>query len=527
MSYPFSRREFLKGGVLAAALSRSASLRTLAFDQQPLQRKGPAKKVIVVGGGLAGLSAGYELTQAGHDVTILEAQLRPGGRVLTLREPFSDGLYAEAGAARFHETHDFTLKYVQLFNLPTDPFGPKELASVQVSRGKRSARQPGQPRQLSEYPASITAGLTEEEKRIGLDGMWDKYIHSVLKQMSDPAASNWVPAALAKYDGVNFREFLLDRGASPAATVTLWNEEGTGEEFSALWMLRIMALDQKSEKTYKIRGGTDLLPKAFAARLADKILYGAPVVRIEHDERSVRVFFRQAGIQRSVSGDYLVCAIPFTVLRDIDVSPPFSPEKRRTIQELSYASASRVFLQCRKRYWRDGGFSGFGWADPLGELWHPTFDQPGARGILVSYQRSRQSRQVTEMNESERIRFTLEEMNRVFPGIFDYHEGGTSKCWDEDPWVRGAWTHFRPGQMLAQLPHIAPPEGRVHFAGEHSSAWNSWMQGALESGNRVAGEINDATNRNAANGTQCLNYLSHPRGQPQSDGEPHCAVRLL
>ncbi len=492
MARHFSRREFLKSGVLAAALSGSASLRALAFDQQPLQRKGPAKKVIVVGAGLAGLSAGYELTQAGHDITILEAQLRPGGRVLTLREPFSDGLYAEAGAARFHETHDFTLRYVQLFNLPTDPFAPSELASVHVSRGQRIARHPGQPRQLSEYPASITAGLTEDEKRIGLDGMWDKYVDSILKQMSDPAGPDWLPAALTKYDGVNFREFLLDRGASPSATVALWGAEGTSEEFSALWMLRIMALDQKAQKTYKIRGGTDLLPKAFAARLAEKILYGAPMVRIEHDDRGVRVFFSQAGTQRSLSGDYLVCAIPFTVLRDIDVSPPFSPQKRRTIQELPYASASRVFLQCRKRYWRDEGFSGFGSADPLGEVWQPTFDQPGTRGILVSYQRSRHSREVTEMSESERIRFTLEEMNRVFPGIFAYFEGGTSKCWDEDPWVRGAWTHFRPGQMLAQLPHIAPPEGRVHFAGEHSSAWNSWMQGALESGNRAAREVNEA-----------------------------------
>ena len=71
-------------------------------------------------------------------------------------------------------------------------------------------------------------------------------------------------------------------------------------------------------------------------------------------------------------------------------------------------------------------------------------------------------------------------------------EGGGSKCWDEDVWARGGYAWFRPGQMTSLLPHIAAAEGRVHFAGEHASAWPGWMQGALESGNRAAREVNDA-----------------------------------
>src|SRR5262249_12684908 len=112
-----ARREFLTTAALATA---ALSLRpTLALREQS-ERRGPAKKVIVVGGGLAGLSAAYELTQSGHNVTVLEAQLRPGGRVLTLRAPFSDGLYAEVGAMHIPETHDLTLRYAQLFNLALD-----------------------------------------------------------------------------------------------------------------------------------------------------------------------------------------------------------------------------------------------------------------------------------------------------------------------------------------------------------------------------------------------------------------------
>src|SRR5436189_2115163 len=120
------RRQFLKRSALTAAgltLSRSHAF---AFT-------GVApKKVIIIGAGMAGLSAGYELTQLGHDVTILEARNRPGGRVQTLREPFSDGLYAEAGAARIPDNHDLTLKYVKLFDVPLEPMYPSKLSSLVV-----------------------------------------------------------------------------------------------------------------------------------------------------------------------------------------------------------------------------------------------------------------------------------------------------------------------------------------------------------------------------------------------------------
>ena len=104
-----SRRDFLSQGAVAAL----GAIRTSAA----LKRKGPARRVLVAGAGLAGLSAAYELMQAGHHVTVLEASDRPGGRVLTLRDSFADGLYAEAGAEMFGGTHDFVLRYVKRFGL--------------------------------------------------------------------------------------------------------------------------------------------------------------------------------------------------------------------------------------------------------------------------------------------------------------------------------------------------------------------------------------------------------------------------
>lgn len=100
------------------------------------------------------------------------------------------------------------------------------------------------------------------------------------------------------------------------------------------------------------------------------------------------------------------------------------------------------------------------------------------------------------MRETERIRFTLEHVTAIFPTMRDNFEGGTSTCWDEDEWARGASAFYKPGQMTSLLPHVARPEGRVHFAGEHTSVWiDGWMQGALESGHRVAGEVNEAVSR--------------------------------
>ena len=95
------------------------------------------------------------------------------------------------------------------------------------------------------------------------------------------------------------------------------------------------------------------------------------------------------------------------------------------------------------------------------------------------------------MPERERIEFALEEMQRVYPGIREHFELGASKSWDDDPWARGGYCWFKPGQMAALLPHSARPEGRVHFAGEHTSTWPQWMQGALESGMRAAREVHE------------------------------------
>ncbi len=133
MSSDVTRREFLKRlsfTTAGIALSVKSLPETIPKELGRLRRAGSGKKIVVIGAGLAGLSAGYELVKAGHDVTILEARARPGGRVYTLREQFSEGLYAEAGATRIPDNHDLTLQYVKHFDLTLIPFRPSGLSTV-------------------------------------------------------------------------------------------------------------------------------------------------------------------------------------------------------------------------------------------------------------------------------------------------------------------------------------------------------------------------------------------------------------
>ena len=484
------RRDFLKQTALGATALSASTVITSGFSRSELQRGGRPKKVIIIGAGLAGLSAAYELTQAGHDVTVLEARTRPGGRVHTLRDHFADGLYAEAGAARIPNHHHFTIKYAELFGLTLEPFQPVDLPSVYYVRGKRLLVTRGQ---KVKWPYD----LTPEERELGLNGMREKYIWSMLGEVGDVTDPNWPSAeVLRKYDQMNRSDFWRSRGASSdaIALLSVGGIDDRTETWSTLFMLRNQALNRKFSQYSKIRGGNDLLPRAFAMRLSEKIHYAAPVVRIEQSAQAVKAVFLRAGVYHTLAADYLICAVPFTVQKNIEVLPAFSVEKQRAIEQLPYLSASKIFLQSKKRFWADVGQSGFAATDlPINQVWDISYKQPGTRGILQAFPLSLHSRRVTGMTEQERIEFALDQVEMIYPGMRENFEGGATKCWDEDEWARGVGAYYKPGQFSSLRPHVARPEGRIHFAGEHTSVWiDAWMQGALESGNRVAREVNAA-----------------------------------
>ena len=391
-----TRRQFLRRSALAVAGAglNQGGVRAIVLS-------GPARKVLVLGAGMAGLVAAYELTKLGHDVTVLEARTRPGGRVHTLREPFSDGLFAEAGAARIPDDHDLTHKYVKEFALPLEPFYPSQLHALRFDRGGRE-----------EVPID---GFTE-----AMEG-----------------------------------HFGYDLGGKP-------------------------------ERWQKIKGGTDLLPKAFAERLGNKIHYGSPAVRLEQDEKQARVVFLKAGRQETMTADNVLCTIPFSLLRDMEL-PALSSQKRDVIKKTRYDAVSRVYLQTRNRVWESKGLNGFAFTSGAIEIWQPSWNQPGPRGILMTYARPGEAERITKLKENERMSTTLKQLDDMFGGLRDSFERGASKCWMEDEWSRGAWAFVG----FNNLAKAIAPEGRIHFAGEHLSQWPSWMQGALSTGLRAVKEIDE------------------------------------
>jgi monoamine oxidase len=229
-----------------------------------------------------------------------------------------------------------------------------------------------------------------------------------------------------------------------------------------------------------------LLPNALAIELRDKIRYGCPVAAIEQTDRFVAV--RTPGDR--LIADYVICTTPFSVLRRLAVTPAFTAGKRRAIEELAYTSVTRVFLQFARRIWTEENLYLLTTTDlPVRWIFDHTVNQPGSRGILEAQITGPHARRVADMSEAERIEFALKHLEEVFPGIRNHYERGVTKSWDQDPWARGAFAYFRPGQLLSLRPRLAPAEGRIHFAGDHTSAWSGWMQGALESGLRAAHEV--------------------------------------
>jgi len=399
-----TRRDFFRQGALAAAAAVFVPARAAAGRGRTFA----PRKVVVVGSGLAGLVAGYELNKIGHDVTVLEAQGRPGGRVLTLRT-FDEGLYADAGAARIPDSHEWVLRYVREFGLRLAPFYPE--AGLYVS-----ARRGGRRREVD----------------------WRKF--------SD-AVEEYVGVALGEARG---------------------------------W--------------HKIEGGNDLLPRAFAERLAGKVVYDAPVSRVEQDSVGARVTYRRGGgVAETVAADYVVCAIPFAVLGRVEFSPRLSEQKRKVRDEMTYELASRAFMQTRGRYWEGGRTNGFAVMDVPAEIWPASFGQPGTRAVLQTYVRHFTSIEWQKKGEAERIAAALGLAEQALPGARAAFERGLVKCWGEDEWAGCAWTHPSTAQLVA----VNAPEGRIRFAGEHGSSYPSWMNGALESGNHAARAVDEAARREA------------------------------
>ena len=447
-----------------------------------------AQNIIVIGAGMAGLSAALELVALGHDVTVLEARPRPGGRVLTLRDSFAEGLYADAGAMQVYDSHARVQRYIKRFSLELDPMRPAAAGSLMHLAGHRIEIKPNQP---TEWPFKVN----ENERGLDSRALYAKYVLPNLKGVYEADLDGTLLQKFGKFDLMTFSDFLRSQGASPGAIrvlnagLPIGLGDG-GDRHSALNLLREAAYRQVHAQSFTIRGGTDRLPKALASQLGDRIQYGTPVVRIEHDNSRVRVIAAPRGSTRVFTADRIIVAVPFAALRTVHFQPVLSQATRDAIEQLPNTSVVKVFVQTRTRFWAAEGQSGGASTDlPLSLLSERSINQPGTRGILEAYVVGAAARQLCTLSQEERLRAVTRDIAKLFPGIADQYESGTSKCWDEDEWSRGAYAWFRAGQMTRFLPALGKAEGRVHFAGDHTSSTPGWMEGALQSAERVVKEV--------------------------------------
>jgi len=330
-----------------------------------------------------------------------------------------------------------------------------------------------------------------------LFGQEAAYLKRVLALIKDPEK---LPPEVLKLDNLSVVELLAQEGAPEdiAALFTYTQAcESTARphEMSALHLVRShrRSFSEDTDEG-RILGGNDQLPKGLARALAGQILYNRPVRKIAHDGEGATVTFEEGGAVRTLRAPRLVVALPFKVLRDIEVTPSFSPAKTKCIATLAYGHVMKLAMQYQQRFWDEPQSLGQRvFTDTLlRRLYHFSIDQPGPRGILMSFTSGADAETIGRMSDADRVRTALLEAAKVWPEAPSHFEGGAVKYWNEDPWIRGSYSFEGVGQARDYLQIAAAPEGRVHFAGEHTSVHRASMNGALESGVRAASEVRKA-----------------------------------
>jgi len=447
------------------------------------------KKVVIVGAGMAGLVAAYELLQAGHDPIILEARQRVGGRVYTVRDPFSDGLHAEAGAMRLPLGHKLTLAYVEKFKLETYPFtmgNPKAYIHLQ---GKKVLAADFDP---SQYDYDVTA----KEQGIKPQELVDEALRPLKELLAQKGESAW-DEIVPKYDELSTREFLTQAGLSEGVIelfgILSNNESRMNYSFVEYFRSEV---EHGFSHMVQIKGGTDMLPRAFLPQLADRIHYGAKMIAIEQSPESATIHYHTRAGNFSVSGDHVILTVPFPVLRHVEVNPAFSHRKQRAIRELNYDASGKIFFQCKRRFWEedDGIFGGGTLTDtPVRNIYYPEHGRESGRGVLIaSYTWAQDAQRWQSLSKEDRLTQALEDVAEVHPQVLKEFEVGFSHMWHDDEFAGGAFALFEPEQQTLLHESIIQAEGRIHFAGEHAALSHRWIQGAVESGVRTALEIHQA-----------------------------------
>ena len=480
-----NRRTLLKAGLVSAAgagivAGRSvAAPATAALGGSSRRPLGASRKqhVLVLGAGVAGLTAALSLQQRGHQVTLIEYQDRIGGRLWSL--PLEKGQFTEAGAGHFSADMPLVLSLVRRYQLPLltiNDGSPRYLFNGQSADAFK----------LLEWPWALNA----DEKLSTVPAILGHYLVSQGIDLNAALSPQWPDAAtIAKYDNLTLAQILNKAGASPAFLQMLQAHAGCPYgTSSALGTLSSVAYQFNAKAYFRVSGGNDRIARSMANEFKGTTILNAPVVAIDQRGSQVSVTVKDGRVFR---GDQVVSTIPFSVIQDIKVTPGWSTTKVRMFQGMGWADAFKGVVQTTEPSWMKQG--NFGWPmagsdRPWERVIDITGDEKGGYGNAFFYLYGKEIDAVKALPQDQRTDWLLKQFRQDLPGLIDQVVTTRSVLWSEQPWVKAAFGG--PGLGGAwMIEEWAKPEDRLHFAGDFTTMKSGWVEGAIESGLRAARAI--------------------------------------
>jgi len=478
-----ARRRLLQGAgaglVLAGCRSLSPSMPGVA---QPTQ-----DAVVIVGAGIAGLTAAWRLRQAGVAVRLFEAQNRIGGRMLSLRNHFPDGQVIELGGELIDTDHVRIRALAAELGLQLDDL-------LQGDTGHDTWFFDGRRITEAEIVRAFVPVAAAIERDVALLGDGDLTYHD-----ANPKFGALDALSIAQWldrNGVSgwLRE-LID-----VAYTTEMGLEAT--EQSALNLLTFIGTDDadifkvfgESDERFHVRGGNDLIPQRLAARLSDAIETGSVLEALRADAGGrYRLSFRRGSATHDISAAQVILALPFTLLRRVRIDLPLPAVKRRAIDNLAYGSNAKLMIGFDRRVWRAHGANGASMSDlPYQTTWETSRKQAGDGGVLTNFTGGRHGLELGQGTPKAQADAASVALERVFPGALAARAGAREARfhWPSHPWTLGSYACFRPGDWSSLRGAMGESVGGLHFAGEHCALdTQGFMEGGCESGEAAAAAL--------------------------------------
>jgi len=462
------------------------------------------RSVTVIGAGIAGLVAGYELEQLGYEVQVLEASRRIGGRIYTYR--FSndpDAPVAELGAMRIPTKHSHTLRYIERLGLGDEvrPFKSllaDENAFLSTERGYVRLRDAPHAL-LAELRAGLPHnGYSDETLLFGAG------LSLVVEAIAPPPVRHGLREDLNRclldlVDELDLRPCVGDPNTGRIdlhgvfARYPHLRDACSGDLNSFLDDI----LTETSPELVRVRGGMDRIVRRLSRRIHGAILCRRQVFALEVGPEAVRIQSREGDRIVTRHSDYVVCTVPFSVLRSMRLSG-VSQDKADLIRDVQYVPATKVALYCREPFWQSSGIKD-GASCPGGRIrqtYYPPVDGDPALGavLLASYTIGDDANVLGRLAASARHSAIVTELGEMHPELLrpGMVVRAASVAWGQYKWSRGGCA-VRWGKDAAtceiERTCVSQPEGRLFFAGEHCSSRPAWIDGAIESAKEAVGQL--------------------------------------